>query len=339
MKNKGFTLIELLAVIVILAIIALIATPIILNIINDSRDSANLRGAELYLKGAELGIARQNLTDELNNVECTVQSNGYLLCGSTTVKVEVDNPATAGTITVQNGKITDVSGLTLGGKTYSYDSNNRLVESESSPEEVSLEPGLYDEDDNLIASWDTLVNQYGLDVERDYTAGDYWTSSAITPANVFANENLQEGRKLIIPKGVQKIGNSAFYDLGRNNFLTDIIFENGSNLKIIGNQAFEYQKMESINLPNSLENIGPKAFDDCDSLQSIIIPLNVATIGGTAFNIGSLTTVIFENKDGWVASKNGNSVNISAEDLSDPELSATYLKNTYTFYTWTRTTE
>ena len=35
--KKGFTLIELLAVIVILAIIALIATPLILNVIDDSK--------------------------------------------------------------------------------------------------------------------------------------------------------------------------------------------------------------------------------------------------------------------------------------------------------------
>ena len=38
--KKGFTLIELLAVIVILAVIALIATPIVMDIINDSRDGA-----------------------------------------------------------------------------------------------------------------------------------------------------------------------------------------------------------------------------------------------------------------------------------------------------------
>ena len=37
---KGFTLIELLAVIIILAIIALITTPIILNVVEDSRRSA-----------------------------------------------------------------------------------------------------------------------------------------------------------------------------------------------------------------------------------------------------------------------------------------------------------
>ena len=45
MKN-GFTLIELLAVIVILAIIALIAVPIVLNIINDAKESSLLRSAE-----------------------------------------------------------------------------------------------------------------------------------------------------------------------------------------------------------------------------------------------------------------------------------------------------
>ena len=53
MKNKGFTLIELLAVIVILAIIALIATPIILGIINDARNSAKDRSAELVYTGVE----------------------------------------------------------------------------------------------------------------------------------------------------------------------------------------------------------------------------------------------------------------------------------------------
>ena len=38
--KKGFTLIELLAVIIILAVIALIATPIILNVVNNAKESA-----------------------------------------------------------------------------------------------------------------------------------------------------------------------------------------------------------------------------------------------------------------------------------------------------------
>ena len=56
MNKKGFTLIELLAVIVILAIIAVIATPIVLNIINESKENARLRSAEMYLNAVEQSV-------------------------------------------------------------------------------------------------------------------------------------------------------------------------------------------------------------------------------------------------------------------------------------------
>ncbi len=51
--KNGFTLIELLAVIIILAIVALIATPLILNVIDDSRESANMSEANMILKAVE----------------------------------------------------------------------------------------------------------------------------------------------------------------------------------------------------------------------------------------------------------------------------------------------
>ena len=57
MKRKGFTLIELLAVIVILAIIAVIATPIITNIIEDSKKAAFNRSVEGIIKGLDLDVA------------------------------------------------------------------------------------------------------------------------------------------------------------------------------------------------------------------------------------------------------------------------------------------
>ena len=57
MNKRGFTLIELLAVIVILAIIAVIAVPIVLNIIDESKESASLRSAEMYLDATEMVIA------------------------------------------------------------------------------------------------------------------------------------------------------------------------------------------------------------------------------------------------------------------------------------------
>ena len=86
MKRNGFTLIELLAVIVLLAIIALIATPIILGIINDSREESNERSVELYASTVRNAVAAYQLThpnaqktfDDLDvqydgNVECATE--------------------------------------------------------------------------------------------------------------------------------------------------------------------------------------------------------------------------------------------------------------------------
>ena len=77
MKNKkGFTLIELLAVIIILAVIALIATPIVLNIVDNARKSANkdsayglLDSAKLYYMESLLDESKSlsgNLIDKIN---------------------------------------------------------------------------------------------------------------------------------------------------------------------------------------------------------------------------------------------------------------------------------
>ncbi len=63
--KKGFTLIELLAVIVILAIIALIATPIVLDIIEDSKNSSRKRSQELYVESLNQAVARKQLNGEI----------------------------------------------------------------------------------------------------------------------------------------------------------------------------------------------------------------------------------------------------------------------------------
>ena len=64
MKNKkGFTLIELLAVIIILAVIALIATPIVLNVVDNARKSANKDSAYGLLDSSKL-YYMESLLDE-----------------------------------------------------------------------------------------------------------------------------------------------------------------------------------------------------------------------------------------------------------------------------------
>lgn len=85
--KKGFTLIELLAVIILLAVISIIATPIITNIIETSKESANLRSIEGYANAVKdkyyndsLGGAKPIIDETfLDNVET---SGGEVKCDS-----------------------------------------------------------------------------------------------------------------------------------------------------------------------------------------------------------------------------------------------------------------
>ena len=159
MKNKkGFTLIELLAVIVILAIIALIATPIILNIIDDTRDSSQLRGAELYLDTVTKSIAAAQLnTSSIPDGEYTIMSNGNLCnelngttCAGTEIEVDVDKTIPTGTVVIKNSRVVASNGtsetvLVINNETIKYDSDGKLkidenIEIEDDDENNTEEP-------------------------------------------------------------------------------------------------------------------------------------------------------------------------------------------------------
>ena len=132
MKTKGFTLIELLAVIVILAIIALIATPIIIGIVKDAKNQAEIRNVEIYLSAAKQAVARKNMFEEINNSTCEVQENGSLSCNNGEVLVEMNKEtAVGGTIIFDGEKVVGVSNLRIGSKYYNLDSNGDLIASDN----------------------------------------------------------------------------------------------------------------------------------------------------------------------------------------------------------------
>ena len=136
MKNKGFTLIELLAVIVILAIIALIATPVVLNIIKDSKNSSVERSAELYLDQVKNEIARYNMTHPSSNFnpsECTVQNDDSLICDGTSLNIEIkgDKPSAGSKILLSNGSITGLEDFKIGSKNLTYE-NGKIKEEDGS---------------------------------------------------------------------------------------------------------------------------------------------------------------------------------------------------------------
>jgi len=141
MKNKnGFTLIELLAVIVILAIIALIATPIILNIIDETKESSSVRSGELYIDAAEKSaILYQMEGNIVPDGLYTIMSNGNLcngsinnnICNGTEIKVDVKNTIPSGTVILKDGNVVPSMGddetiLTINNDTLKYNNSGLL---------------------------------------------------------------------------------------------------------------------------------------------------------------------------------------------------------------------
>ncbi|MBO5685714.1 MAG: leucine-rich repeat protein, partial [Alistipes sp.] len=107
-------------------------------------------------------------------------------------------------------------------------------------------------------------------------------SNSLTKIDDGAFGNCRFQGELVIPKEVQSIGKIAF----QTNSFTNVVFEEGSELKKIGNQAFQYnyRLSEPVVLPEGLTTIGANAFDSCNTLPSVVIPSTVTTIGASAFN-------------------------------------------------------
>jgi len=273
MNKKGFTLIELLAIISILAILALIATPVVINLINESKKNTEIIAAKLYVDKARKEIMSESSVDlTFNPSICEIQEDGNILCDGRLIEVEVSGKIpTGGTIKYNEGEITDVY-LTYQDKVIAMQ-NGELIQTPL--------PGLYDEKGKLIASWDELVNEFGMNLESGYF------HNILTQ-----NERLKQGSKLVIDSSVKKIGVNALTDCIN---LTGIIIPN--SVTSIGASAFSgCTSLTSITIPNSVTSIGASAFSGCTSLTSITIPNSVTSIDNSVFkNCTNLKKIILGN--------------------------------------------
>lgn len=106
--------------------------------------------------------------------------------------------------------------------------------------------GLYDKDDNLLATWDELVNKYNLNFEADYSAYEEYYNR--TPGSkMHSISELSTGTRLVIGN-IKRIGEAVFYNC---NYLTSVV------------------------ISDTVEEIRPEAFDGCDGLTCLEIPANV----------------------------------------------------------------
>ena len=134
--KKGFTLIELLAVIIVLAIIALIATPIILNIIDSSRESSNSISINNYIKAIENSIALKEMHNEIildGTYEITLDGNICLseykdsFC-SDILKIEIDGTRpTSGYIKIKGKRVDNFYDVKFQDFYVSMDEDGNLV--------------------------------------------------------------------------------------------------------------------------------------------------------------------------------------------------------------------
>ena len=147
MKKNAFTLIELLAVIVILAIIALIAVPVLLNIINDTKENSLKRSVELYMNSVKTSITKESMNSNFpkGEITCTIlneKSEGTeydkddLICIeddneniSSYVKIDIKGETPInGIIKLNNGKIIeDKTWLEMSNNIFYRYENNAII--------------------------------------------------------------------------------------------------------------------------------------------------------------------------------------------------------------------
>lgn len=123
-NRKGFTLIELLAIIVILAIIAVITVPIVLGIIDEAKEKANLNSVIGYGKSVEFSYGRVGVTPGSELESCSATDGTCVTIGTAHLQVDFSGAQVVCTTTSvdADGKLS-MTGCKVDGRntpTYSY---------------------------------------------------------------------------------------------------------------------------------------------------------------------------------------------------------------------------
>lgn len=137
----------------------------------------------------------------------------------------------------------------------------------------ALSSGLYDGDNNLLASWQELVDTYNLDISKNYnpySTSEYVTSLKSIITNNFSNYS---SLSLIIDNSVTSIGDYVCYGCGN---LKSLSIPN--SVTRVGEYAFAGFDVSSLVIPETLTDIGMYSFAWSPSLTSVTLPSNMTSI-------------------------------------------------------------
>ena len=172
----------------------------------------------------------------------------------------------------ENTKRKQFTKLNIGDVAYS--SGGKCFKRLTTEQPTTLAAGLYDADDNLVAFWDTLVNAYGMDCEKNYTSSSYMTDKA-SPYYVLTKYSwLANGVKLIIGSDITNIGDYAF---------------------------FNCTGLTSVVIGDSVTRIGKSAFDSCFDLTEVVMPTSVENICIRAFGYIAIDLKYRGTEEQWNA--------------------------------------
>lgn len=126
-------------------------------------------------------------------------------------------------------------------------------------------------------------------------------------------------KQFVVPPNIEVIGNYAF---GYNYDLEEVIFTTG-NLDVIGDRAFTHTSIRSIILPDTVTELGPRAFSHCKNLEYVELSSGLSILSGHMFyNSLKLETIhyrgtmhdwntLIDINDRWTNGSNINKVKCS----------------------------
>ena len=307
-KEKGFTIIELVTVISIILIIFIVLICVIIPtgdmvIINDAKDIyVNFIIESNGVYNQNNSVIAINNNGKITYVE--KQDNEFVIVDKDSVKLTLLNPKcliiSSEAFIESNSEVNHDTLEILSDAGYI---NTKIIQIGSSYKIDNIDTYLYSSlsTSNIIFIKNTDVTEKSLGLE--YTSNEDGTcyvsgigtckssnilipttspaGDIITSIGYGAFARCSNLTNITISSSVISIEKEAFNNCSK---LESVSFEQNSQLKDIGEYAFEYcSSLKSLTIPNNLENIDEYAFEYCSNLTSVKIPRSVTSIGSSVF--------------------------------------------------------